>query len=91
LLLKSAWKGFNMRQPIFVLLAVLTLGGCSERSAREPTDEELKAFFEKLDADARKQSAVSVIESRRVETERASAAEGRLESSAKERQGQVTK
>jgi uncharacterized protein YcfL len=80
-----------MRQSTFVTIALLTLGGCSEQSAREPTDEELKAFNEKLDADARTQSEVAVTQVRRAETERASAAEARLENSAKKRQGQVTK
>jgi hypothetical protein len=79
-----------MRQSTFMMLAVLTMGGCSERSEREPSDEELKAFVDKLDADARTQSEVAVTEVRRVETERASAAEARLEQSAKERQEQVT-
>lgn len=71
------------------IVVALTLCGCGEQSHREPTDQELKVFINKLEADARTKANSAVTSARRAETDRASAAESRRENSTQERRGQA--
>jgi hypothetical protein len=78
----SRWVGPGSR--LFLIAAALTLGGCGGRAADPvPTDDDLRRFTSGLERDAQLESAAALSEARRGETKRASAAEARLQDSAR--------
>jgi hypothetical protein len=74
-----------MRFTAFSLAAALSLNACSEPAPPQPTAQELDAFTNKLEADAVADRNVAISQTRRAESERASAAKVRVEASATER------
>jgi hypothetical protein len=80
----SRWGGSGSR--LFLFAAALTLGGCGGKAADPvPTDDELRRFTNGLERDAQLESKAALSEARRGEIKRASAAEARLQDSARQR------
>jgi hypothetical protein len=73
---------------VYMMAATFTLAACGNTVSPTPTDEELRRFTTRLDADARRDIEAALSEARRGEADRARTAEARREQSARERRNQ---